>query len=86
MKSMLCVTGVYLRTHLHFLCIWQRVNQRLLNSHYHPEWAATDQSWLLSNTAFWSLGMRAVCMHHQAVSGDLDAPSFWSCNQQKVYF
>ena len=28
----------------------------------------------------------AGSLHHWAVSRDSDAPSFWSCNQRKVYF
>ena len=81
---MLCVTGVYLRVCLHFVCMGQKVNQRPLNSHYRYKADATDHSWLSSDLASWSLECAGI-LCHWAISGVSGAPSFWLCNWHEVY-
>ena len=48
------------RVHPDFPCIVQPVNQRPWNSHHRHTAAATDHPWLSSDTAIWSLGVRAT--------------------------
>ena len=83
-NSMLCVTGVYLRVCLHFVCMGQKVNQRPLNSHYRYKADATDHSWLSSDLASWSLECAGI-LCHWAISAVTGAPSFWLCNWHEVY-
>ena len=82
-QSKLCVTGVYLGACLHYSCIRQKQNQRLLNCHYRHEGAATDHTWLSSDKPS---GLLACSQFVTWGSFQGFRCPFWSCDQREVYF